>query len=361
MVKPYDFVYNTYAKQRWLGKTILEIFAKEFKDKSVAYYKHAIDRGQITVNGNAVSIDYVCKNSDLIENLVHRHEPPICNSEIQIISQSEDILVVNKPGGIPVHPVGRYNFNSLIQILKFEMGFEELHCVNRIDRLTSGLVILARNPQKAAEMMLTMKERAIKKIYYARVRGKFPFDVIECKEPIETISHKVGINIVSEKGKPCFTKFTFLHYNGITSLVKCEPMTGRTHQIRVHLQYLGYPIANDPVYGCSEWSSKNYKPYGDPTEIKEIVDSVTDKVFAAEPPFDENSSGCFECKIQRKDPIPEQLYIWLHAYSYEGPGWKYNTSDPDWAENTWKGDQTLEERFWKYGGLWDGVAPGKYI
>lgn len=81
-----------------------------------------------------------------------------------------------------------------------------------------------------------------------RVEGEFPEEEVICSEPIEVVSYKIGVCKVSEKGKDCVTRFKRLSYNGKSSVVLCKPQTGRMHQIRVHLQYLGYPVVNDPLY-----------------------------------------------------------------------------------------------------------------
>lgn len=86
------------------------------------------------------------------------------------------------------------------------------------------------------------------KQYVCRVEGEFPEDEVMCSEPIEVVSYKIGVCKVSEKGKDCITRFKRLSYNGKSSVVLCKPQTGRMHQIRVHLQYLGYPVVNDPLY-----------------------------------------------------------------------------------------------------------------
>ena len=86
-----------------------------------------------------------------------------------------------------------------------------------------------------------------------RVDGEFPEKELVCEEPILVVSFKVGVCRVHPKGKECRTVFQRLSFNGSTSVVRCLPLTGRTHQIRVHLQYLGFPIVNDPIYGASAW------------------------------------------------------------------------------------------------------------
>lgn len=99
----------------------------------------------------------------------------------------------------------------------------------------------------------------VEKHYVCRVTGEFPEEKITCEEPILVISYKIGVCRVDPKGKPCKTVFERLSYNGKTSVVKCFPHTGRTHQIRVHLQYLGHPIVNDPVYNTESWGPNRGK------------------------------------------------------------------------------------------------------
>ncbi|KAJ8325533.1 DRAP deaminase [Batrachochytrium dendrobatidis] len=371
-VKPYLYVYQTYAKQRWLGMTVFEVFSKEFHDRPAEVYRQAILKGRIKINGKAVPLDYVIRNSDLVENTVHRHEPVITDTPIEIVHQSDSVLVVNKPSSIPVHPTGRYRHNTVIHLLEYENKMNDLFLVNRIDRLTSGLVLIARDKNKAAYMMQEMRERRIHKTYLARVKGEFPADAIECHEPIETVEFKVGVNIVSPTGKPCSTLFKRLSYNGLTSVVQCEPLTGRTHQIRVHLQFLGHPIANDPIYGCSEWGKDMGKGGLDPKAVAMTANRVTAAVFPSEQELVDHDNvddadadpiaNCVECRLKRSDPIPEQLVIWLHSWKYKGDsGWDFETSMPDWAHESYQGDQQLVDRFWAHGGLWDGKAPGHFI
>lgn len=93
----------------------------------------------------------------------------------------------------------------------------------------------------------------LEKEYVCRVEGEFPEGELTCEEPILVVSFKIGLCRVDPKGKECRTVFQRLSFNGETSVVRCSPLTGRTHQIRVHLQYLGFPILNDPIYGSSAW------------------------------------------------------------------------------------------------------------
>lgn len=216
-------------------------------------------------------------------NTVHRHEPPVVGKPLEILVDDGEVLVVNKPASIPVHPCGRFRHNTVIFILGKEFGVTELHTVHRLDRLTSGVLLFARTLETSQKLDRMVRDRQVRcawfgllgqwvfktslmvffysysllfqleKEYVCRVEGEFPEDEVICEEPILVVSFKVGICRVDPKGKDCRTVFQRLSFNGKTSVVRCLPLTGRTHQIRVHLQYLGFPILNDPIYGSSAW------------------------------------------------------------------------------------------------------------
>ncbi|EDW13345.2 uncharacterized protein Dmoj_GI20532 [Drosophila mojavensis] len=245
---PYYFTFTTFTKGRWVGEKILDIFSKEFRAHPAEEYERCIQTGTLTVNFEKVPIDYRLKHNDLLANIVHRHEVPVTCQPITIVHMDEDIVVVNKPASIPVHPCGRYRHNTVVFILAKEFNLKNLRTIHRLDRLTSGLLLFGRSPKKARQMEQQIRNRQVEKEYICRVEGIFPDGVVECKEPIEVVSYKIGVCKVSQKGKDCTTTFQKLSQNGKTSVVLCKPLTGRMHQIRVHLQYLGFPILNDPLY-----------------------------------------------------------------------------------------------------------------
>ena len=247
-VYPYYFTFTTFTKGRWEHERLLDIFAKEFRAQPVEEYERCINAGTITVNNEKVGIDYRLKPNDQLANIVHRHEVPVTSEKIKIVHIDDDLVVVNKPASIPVHPCGRYRHNTVVFILAKEHGLKNLRTIHRLDRLTSGLLMFGRNSKKAREMEQQIRNRQVQKEYFCRVEGEFPTEPVICNEPIEVVSYKIGVCRVSSKGKDCFTEFQRQSFNGKTSVVLCKPKTGRMHQIRVHLQYLGFPIVNDPLY-----------------------------------------------------------------------------------------------------------------
>ena len=247
-VYPYYFTFTTFTKGRWENERLLDIFAKEFRAQPVEEYERCIKAGTITINDEKVGIDYILKPNDKMANIVHRHEVPVTSEKIKIVHIDDDLVVVNKPASIPVHPCGRYRHNTVVFILAKDHGLKHLRTIHRLDRLTSGLLLFGRNSKKAREMEQQIRNRQVQKEYFCRVEGEFPVELITCKEPIEVVSFKIGVCRVSSKGKDCYTEFLRQSYNGKTSVVLCKPKTGRMHQIRVHLQYLGFPIVNDPLY-----------------------------------------------------------------------------------------------------------------
>ncbi|XP_037048058.1 uncharacterized protein C18B11.02c-like isoform X4 [Bradysia coprophila] len=438
-VYPYYFTFTTFTKGRWVGEKILDVFAREFRAHPAEEYERCIKAGTLTVNYEKVPTDYRLKHNDLLANIVHRHEVPVTSQPIAIVHMDDDIVVVNKPASIPVHPCGRYRHNTVVFILAKEYNLKNLRTIHRLDRLTSGLLLFGRSPKKARQMEHQIRNRQVQKEYVCRVEGEFPEGSIECKEPIEVVSYKIGVCKVSPKGKDCTTIFQKLGFNGKTSVVLCKPRTGRMHQIRVHLQFLGYPVVNDPLYnhevfgpakgrggdiggktddqlvrdlinihnaenwlgidGDSELSlfkpmkadsddslgvlvskgtmlsdddldsiSREESPCSDsPRPASLDIDNSLDNMCASvststscsastkphlkvtvatqtghESPdltynLDKMSTDkhCYECKVRYRDPKPQDLVMYLHAWKYRGPGWEYETDLPDWASIDW--------------------------
>ncbi len=248
-VQPYPFTFRNYIRKEWINLSTAEIYQK--------YFPYILfNQANVKVNGNAVAQDYIPKAHEIIEyEMINRTEPDVPNW-YEIIFQNEDLLVVHKPAPMPVHPCGRYFKNSLSKILEND-GYGYMYSVHRIDLSTEGLVIFARNVEVSKTLSQEFALNRVTKKYYAKVMGKF-FDKVECTMPI-----RKSVGVLSEchpDGKFSHTIFKLFSYNENenTSIVECTPITGRTHQIRLHLAYLGFAIIDDQLYNLN--MQKSYQP-----------------------------------------------------------------------------------------------------
>lgn len=345
-IVPYYFTYNTYCKLRWRDRNLLDVFTNEFRDRPAEYYKKTIERGAVLLNDKPATLESIIKNGDLITHKVHRHEPPVTSRPIEIVFEDNDILVINKPSGIPVHPTGRYRFNTITKALEKERGYV-VHPCNRLDRMTSGLMFLAKTSKGADKIGDQLKAREVEKEYLAKVVGEFPEGTTVVDKPLKLLEPRLTLNVVCEETDPdakhartIFERVS-VSKDKQTSIVKCKPLTGRSHQIRVHLQHLGHPIANDPIYSSPE-------VWGDGKDYDEVIKRL-DNVGKSYPTGtwqlpSSRSNGtmltgelCPECETELySDPGPNDIELYLHAFRYSTKQdteqqWSYETKLPHWA------------------------------
>ena len=170
------YKHSTYAKGRWWKRTIIEVLTTEFGSQPRSYWEGALKSGAVRVNNKLVTKDYTFKGGDLFTHNTHRHEPPVFG-RVSLVAETADMLCVSKPSSMPIHPCGAYRDNSLVHILAREPLVPEqppLHLVHRLDRVTSGVVVLAKSHDTAMRMSEQIRGKETTKIYLARVRGRFP-------------------------------------------------------------------------------------------------------------------------------------------------------------------------------------------
>ncbi|KAK4569146.1 hypothetical protein RGQ29_004515 [Quercus rubra] len=343
-VRPYYFEFISHVKNRWAGKTIVDLFAEEFKGRPYDYYVSAVKCGRIQVDGEIVPVSYIVKQSQKISHFLHRHEPPVMAYDVSVLQNELDVLTVCKPASVPVHPCGQYRKNTIVGILQAEYGLAPLFPIHRLDRLVSGLLILARNASKADFFRQQIEAGLVQKQYIAKVIGVFPEDEIMVDANIDYNAREGRSTAEVEnangavKGKAASTKFTQINTDGTHSIVLCEPITGRTHQIRVHLQYTGHPIANDMLYLSEHVIGRSA---GRMSADRAAANSghSPEFIFHDNCPGEENSrddfsidpmcTNCPNLAPKGYDGLEEGL--WLHCFRYSGPGWTYECPYPDWA------------------------------
>lgn len=241
------------------GQRLDKYLAGEMTDLSRSRIKELVQAGEVLVNGKKSKVSYKVQKGDLIQVTVLPLEPLKLEAEnipLDIVYEDEDIIVVNKPQGMVVHPAAGHPSHTLVNALLYHTrdladspeGFRP-GIVHRIDKDTSGLLMVAKNAAARESLEKQLAAKSNKRQYLAIVHGNFA-------EEEGTIDAPIGRNpkdrkqmAVVEKGKSAVTHFKVLEQYQGYSLVECQLETGRTHQIRVHMAYIGHPLAGDPLYG----------------------------------------------------------------------------------------------------------------
>ncbi len=171
---------------------------------------------------------------------------------MNILHIDENIIVVNKPTGLPVLPDGwEKDSEYLVKTLKEKYG--RIFIVHRLDKITSGVMIFARNAESHRALNMQFEKHEAQKVYHAIVEGNPKWEEKVTKFPLHAnVGHKHRTIVDDKHGKPSETRFKILKRYPSSALVEALPMTGRTHQIRVHAAALGHPLLGDILYGAKE-------------------------------------------------------------------------------------------------------------
>lgn len=237
--------------------------AQLYEGVSRSKVQNAIKSGKVRVNGVEKKPSYVLKEGDRIEfnNLVEDKIVKIEaeNIPLEIVWEDENMAVVNKPSGMLTHPTPLETSGTLVNALLFKFGEENLSDLNgefrrgivhRLDRNTSGLLMIAKNNKTHEYLADMIRNHNLTKKYHAILKGDYPKDTDVIEEPIgrhKTQPHKMA---VCPEGKPSRTELRVLERFGEATYVELNLITGRTHQIRVHTSYKKHPVYNDTLYGA---------------------------------------------------------------------------------------------------------------
>ncbi len=290
------------------AKKRLDIYLSEnIKDRTRSYIKTLIVSGNVLVNGKKEKSGYKLKNKDKIVVTIPKDELLDIKEEnipLNIIFEDDDIIIINKEKGMVVHPAnGNYTgtvVNSLMYSHKNNLssinGIVRPGIVHRIDKDTSGIIVVAKNDNAHKKLSSQFKEHSITRKYIAIVKGIVKKDTMDIDLPIgrsEKDRKKMAVTNKNSKNAVTHIKVLKRFYNSNLTLVEATLETGRTHQIRVHMAYMGYPLLGDSVYGKKD---SKFKINGQVLHAKTLgfIHPTTNKYVE----FDSNLPKYFEDLIE---------------------------------------------------------------
>lgn len=254
--KEYKFIID----EEYIGKRIDLFLNEKIEDISRSQAQKLIEEKNVYVNNKNIKSNYKLRQDDLIYITIP--EPVKLDIipediDIEILYEDDDIAVVNKPQGMVVHPAhGNYSgtlVNALLAKCKNLSGINGIirpGIVHRIDKDTSGVLVIAKNDNAHRMLAEQIKEHSVKRVYIAIVEGIIKDDCGKIDLPIGR--HPVDrkkMAVVSKNGRNAITNYKVLERFKSNTLIEARLETGRTHQIRVHMSYIGHPLVGDPVYG----------------------------------------------------------------------------------------------------------------
>ena len=244
------------------GERIDALLARSVEDLTRSAAQHLLEDGCVTRNGEPVRKNYKCRAGDVFELLLPPPaEIPLAPQDIplDIVFEDEDVIVVNKPRGLVVHPAPGHPDGTLVNALLFHCGDtlsgiggeKRPGIVHRIDKDTSGLLIVAKNDFAHQALSAQLADRSLSRVYEAVVHGSFREDSGTVDRPIgRHPTDRKRMAVTEKNSRPAVTHWQVLkRYRGYTH-IECRLETGRTHQIRVHMANIGHPLLGDGVYGA---------------------------------------------------------------------------------------------------------------
>ena len=249
-----------------IGVRIDKFLTDRLKAPSRSYVQNIIDKGLVIVNNKVVKSNYKLRDGDEIEVTIPAAEKlEVIPQEIplDILYEDRDVIVINKPQGMVVHPAAGNRDNTLVNALLYHCedlsginGVIRPGIVHRIDKNTSGVLVAAKNDNAHNKLAEQLKEHTMNREYIALVEGRLnnesgTIDAPLGRNPQDRLKYAVVKN-----GKNAVTHYNVLQVFDRFTLVACKLETGRTHQIRVHMAYIGHPLVGDPLYGYKKQSFK---------------------------------------------------------------------------------------------------------
>ena len=255
-------IFTLSVKKKFDDFELLDLFTNSFPHVDKAFWKAKIESGNLTLDGKKVSPFQKVKAGQITQHSVPPKDEPEVNYNIELISGTENYWVLNKPSPLPVHAGGRYEKNTLTNILKLAFPNQSIHLINRLDANTTGIVLVGLNKESAQFLGKQFESREVKKTYLALVEGIPSETKFQSSKPIGKTKTPAGGRKL-EGNQVSTTDFEILKSFKDKSLIKVTPHSGRTNQIRLHLAGLELPIVGDLGYKNPEYFENNPLTYPD--------------------------------------------------------------------------------------------------
>lgn len=251
--------YSLKVEKKDQDRRIDKYLAAEFGDLSRSFIQKLIIEEKITVNGAAVDKSYQVASGELIKIVVEEKESEIkaVEMELDIVYEDQDIIVINKNADRVVHPAPGHYDDTIVNALLAHVdnlsainGVKRPGIVHRLDKDTSGLLIVAKNDQSHKKLAQQFKNRSVEKYYYALIEGNLAYEKGKIDAPIgRDPNDRKKMAVRKHHSKNAVSRFKIIEEFKNYTLVEVKIETGRTHQIRVHFSYLGHPVVGDKKYG----------------------------------------------------------------------------------------------------------------
>lgn len=241
------------------GERLDKVVAANAPDLSRAVVQRLIKQGQVTVNGRSSKPSHRVEAGDeVLVQIPATQQPQVLAEQValDVIYEDEHLLLVNKPSGMVVHPAYGHESGTLVNALLGHCpqlrdvgGTERAGIVHRLDKDTSGLLVVAKNEEAHSALQRQFKRRSVKKTYLALVEGHPEPSQGVIDAPIGRDKRQRKRMAIVRSGRTALTAYRIIEHFDEHSLVELQPESGRTHQLRVHLAWLGCPVVGDRVYG----------------------------------------------------------------------------------------------------------------
>ncbi len=241
------------------AKRVDVFIAKKLPEFTRSSLSRLFDKNLVLANGQTVKASYRLREGDKVDVDISLLTTRPANIELPIMYEDEDVIVLNKPAGVLTHSKGALNTEATVasfiasKLTDKNLVGNRAGIVHRLDRATSGVIITARNGKTLNWLQKQFSTRKVKKTYLAITEGSVNPSEAIIDAPIKRNPKKPQTFKVGAEGKPAQTKYkvieTFKKSGRDYSLLELNPQTGRTHQLRVHLKYIGHPVVGDRVYG----------------------------------------------------------------------------------------------------------------